>query len=56
MFTDITERKQSEKELREQMDEINRFNRLMIGREEKMIELKKEIKRLHENQGKHRKE
>ncbi len=54
-FTDITERKQAEKELKDQMDEINRFNKLMVGREEKMIELKKEINMLLEKEGKPKK-
>ncbi|MFH1196448.1 MAG: PAS domain S-box protein [bacterium] len=52
---DITERKVAEQELKEQMDEINRFNRLMVGREEKMIELKKEINALLEKEGKPKK-
>ncbi len=52
---DITERKRAEAELKEQMDEINRFNRLMVGREEKMIELKKEINNLFEKEGKPKK-
>jgi PAS domain S-box-containing protein len=52
---DITERKHSELELREQMNEINRFNKLMLGREEKMIELKKEINLLLVKEGKPKK-
>ncbi|MBU1101830.1 MAG: PAS domain S-box protein [Bacteroidetes bacterium] len=51
-FTDITERKKVEKELKEQMEEITRFNKLMVGRENKMIELKKEINALLEEEGK----
>jgi PAS domain S-box-containing protein len=44
--TDITERKLAEKELRNKMNEMERFHRLTIGREIKMIELKKEINAL----------
>lgn len=51
-FTDITERKKVEKELKEQMEEITRFNKLMVGRENKMIELKEEINELLEKEGK----
>ncbi|MDQ1331669.1 MAG: domain S-box protein, partial [Thermodesulfobacteriota bacterium] len=38
-FRDTTKRVQAEKELKEQMDELERFNRLTIDREEKMIQL-----------------
>lgn len=40
---DAIERKQSEDVLREQMEELQRFNAAAIGRETRMIELKKEI-------------
>lgn len=48
---DISERKRTEKELMEQMEEISRFNRQMVGREKKMIELKNEINSLLEKEG-----
>ena len=40
---DITQRKADEEILKGQMEELELFNRLTIGREEKMIELKKEV-------------
>jgi PAS domain S-box-containing protein len=43
---DITERKRTEKELKERMDELERFMRLTINREKKMIQLKAEINTL----------
>ncbi len=43
---DITRRKADEVHLREQMDELELFNKLTIGREEKMIELKSEVNEL----------
>lgn len=44
----ITERKKAEKKLREKMDELETFNKMMVGRERKMVELKKEIRKLGE--------
>jgi PAS domain S-box-containing protein len=43
---DITARKHAEEALKEKADELERFNSLMVGRELKMIELKKEINAL----------
>jgi two-component system CheB/CheR fusion protein len=42
-FVDITSRKEAEQLLRENMDELTRFNEAMISRETRMIELKKEV-------------
>jgi hypothetical protein len=43
---DITERKHMEEELRCNVEELERFNKLAIGREIKMIQLKEEINEL----------
>ncbi|MCX5832190.1 MAG: transporter substrate-binding domain-containing protein [Deltaproteobacteria bacterium] len=50
--TDITDRKLAEKELQEKMEELERFSRLTVNREEKMIQLKEEINTLLEQMGK----
>ena len=43
---DITERKHMEDEMRRNVEELERFNKLAIGREIKMIQLKEEINEL----------
>lgn len=45
-ITDITKDKDSEKKLKLKYEEIENMNKLMIGRELKMIELKEKIKKL----------
>lgn len=45
-FEDITPRKQRESELAETYAEIDRFNEAMIGREERVIEIKREVNAL----------
>ncbi len=50
--TDITPSKTSEMEIREKSEELERTNRLMVDRELKMIELKKEINALLKASGK----
>jgi len=48
---DITERKIAEEKLKEKMTELERFNKVMVGRETRMIELKQEINELCEKLG-----
>jgi PAS domain S-box-containing protein len=44
----LIQRRRAEEKLKQKLDEIERMNRLMVGRELKMEELRKEIKRLKE--------
>jgi PAS domain S-box-containing protein len=48
---DITERKKAEEELRQNMEELQQFSDMSIGREERMIELKEEINGLLDEMG-----
>jgi PAS domain S-box-containing protein len=48
MVEDITERKKLETELKERNEELERVQNLTVGRELKMIQLKKEIEQLKE--------
>jgi DNA gyrase/topoisomerase IV subunit A len=48
---DITERKKAEAEVKEYVADLERFKRLVIGREERMIQLKEEINGLTEKLG-----
>ncbi|MFH1060449.1 MAG: ABC transporter substrate-binding protein [Pseudomonadota bacterium] len=48
---DITERKRVEAAMRQYVEDLERFNRLTLGREERMIELKEEINHLLEKAG-----
>lgn len=43
-FVDITLIKRTERELREKVEELERINKLMIGRELKMVELKEALR------------
>jgi PAS domain S-box-containing protein len=52
---DITERKRMDEELKERMEELERFSRLTIDREERMIQLKEEINALLEQMGREKK-
>jgi len=51
LVRDITERKRAEKELQERTDKLQRFHSLTVGRELKMVNLKKEINSLLEQLG-----
>jgi len=48
---DITERKHMEKELTQNVEELERFRKIAIGREIKMIQLKEEINELLDHSG-----
>ncbi len=52
LIRDIAERKAAEGELKKRADELEKFNKLAVGRELKMIELKKEINALLGESGK----
>jgi PAS domain S-box-containing protein len=51
MIHDVTERKKAEKELKEKIEELERYKKITVDREMKMIELKTEINKLHEKLG-----
>ena len=48
---DITKRKKAEEELKESMNDLQRFHKLTVGRELTMIELKKEVNALLKKTG-----
>jgi len=48
---DIIERKKKEEEIRKYMTELEEFNRLAVGREQRMIELKREVNKAYERLG-----
>jgi len=52
LIRDTTERKAAEEELKKRAGELEKFNKLAVGRELKMIELKKEINAFLEGAGK----
>ncbi len=49
---DMTKIKLAEEELRQKNEDMERFNKYAVGRELRMIELKKEINKLYEDMGK----
>ncbi len=52
VFRDVSAQKEREAEMRSRLDELERFNRMTVSREERMIELKKEINGVLEAIGK----
>ena len=50
--TEITERKRTEEALAQRVEELERFHRLTVGREMRMIELKRQVNQLSEQLGK----
>jgi PAS domain S-box-containing protein len=55
MVTDFTDRKKAETELKQLVEDLERFNNITISREERMIELKDENNHLLEQMGKEKK-
>jgi PAS domain S-box-containing protein len=53
MLSDITERKRLEKQLKKMLNDLERFNRVMIGRELRIKELKAIVAELRQNLGKY---
>ena len=50
-MADLSGPKNAERALKERLDELARFRRMAIVREQKMIDLKKEIKKLQKESG-----
>lgn len=46
LASDLTERKQAEEKIRATLSELERFNRVMVNREERVLELKREVNQL----------
>jgi PAS domain S-box-containing protein len=51
-FNDLTERKKIEQELKEKIQDLEKFHKMAVGRELKMIKLKEEIEELKAKLGK----
>ena len=51
IFRDITSRLQAEHDLRDKLDELEKFNSVAVGRELRMIALKEEVNALKIQQG-----
>ncbi|MDZ7774607.1 MAG: PAS domain-containing protein [Bacteroidales bacterium] len=47
----ITDQVKAEEQLKEKIEELEKFNKLMVGRENKMIELKREVNQLLKESG-----
>ncbi len=52
IIQDITDRKKAQIQLQEKLDELQRYKNVTIGREMRVVELKKEINKLLKKQGK----
>nr|HPH98602.1 PAS domain-containing protein [Anaerolineaceae bacterium]HPN54193.1 PAS domain-containing protein [Anaerolineaceae bacterium] len=52
MTRDITARKKAELQIREQLDELSRWHNVTLGRESRILELKREVNALLEEAGK----
>lgn len=52
IILDITERKQQEMSLQQRTGELGRFNRMAVGREKRIIELKRQVNELSQELGK----
>ncbi|MBN1780398.1 PAS domain S-box protein [bacterium] len=55
VIRNVTERKKAESALKQKMEELERFNKAMVGREKRMIELKQEANRLYIQLGQRKK-
>jgi len=51
LFVDVTDRKEAEQKLKNTVTELERFNKLAVGRELRMIELKRQVNELAEKAG-----
>ena len=51
LFIDITKRKRAEEEIMKKAEEFERFNRLAVGREMRMMELKQKVNELSSQLG-----
>ena len=51
IHTNITEKKKAEEEIKKRVEELEKFSKFAVGRELKMVELKKEINELYKKLG-----
>ncbi|NQT25853.1 PAS domain S-box protein [candidate division KSB1 bacterium] len=55
VIRDITKRKIAEVSLKQKIDDLEKFNKLMVGREDRMIDLKREVNMLYKELGQKKK-